>query len=299
MFSIITPTYNRAAILERALDTMLRMQGIGSCELIVVDDGSGDATPQVLEKMVRRAPGVIRPVRQENAGPGVARNTGLGLAGKERILFLDDDVFPQADLLHAHASLLDRGFDLSQGVLTWHPDLAGSWLMRFMDAHGMQFAFDRVRDDENLPYLYVYTANLAVTRKSIEAVGGFDPALAVKRYAFEDTAFAYCFQKAGRRMGLNRQAMASHYHPMTPEGLAAREYKVGYALGVLRGSYPEIARDLGLDRVSPWRDTVTRIAGVINRTPCAGLFGKEFALRLACRESFGRGMMHYEQQSHT
>jgi len=295
VFSIVTPTCNRAAILQRALTAMLAMDGIDGCELIVVDDGSTDATPEVLERITRQAPGLVRWVHQENAGPGVARNAALALARRERILFLDDDVFPEPDLLRAHAHFLDQGFDLSQGLLRWHPELADSWLMRHMDAHGMQFAFDRVQDDQDLSYRYVYTANLAVTRRCVETVGGFDAAFAAKRYAFEDTAFAYALKKSGCRMGLNRQALASHYHPMTPEGLIGREYKVGYAVGVLREHYPEIARELGLWRNAPWRDLVTRLLGWVCRLPVTRHLGNEIRLRLACRESFGRGMMDHEQ----
>jgi hypothetical protein len=137
VFSIVMPTYNRAAILQRALTAMLAMDGIDGCELIVVGDGSTDATPEVLERITRQAPGLVRVVHQKNAGPGVARNTALALARRERILFLDDGVFPEPDLLWAHACFLDQGFDLSLGLLRWHPELADSWLMRHMDAHGM------------------------------------------------------------------------------------------------------------------------------------------------------------------
>ncbi|NMC48357.1 MAG: glycosyltransferase, partial [Desulfovibrio sp.] len=195
---------------EKALAAMLGIDGIADCEIIVVDDGSTDATPAVLEGLAARHPGIVRFTRRQNAGPGVARNTGLGMARRERILFLDDDVFPEPGLLRAHARFLDQGFDLSQGVLTWHPDLADTWLMRYMDAHGMQFAFDRVENDEELSYLYVYTANLAVKAEKIREVGGFDSAFAAKRYAFEDTAFAYALKMAGCRLGLNREARAVH-----------------------------------------------------------------------------------------
>lgn len=295
VFSIVTPTFNRAAVLETALNAMLGMDGVEQCEIIVVDDGSTDATPVVLETLAARHPGIVRYTRQPNAGPGVARNTGLGLARLARILFLDDDVFPEPGLLRAHARFLDRGFDVSQGVLRWHPDLAGTWLMRFMDAHGMQFAFDRVENDEELSYLYVYTANLAVRAEKVREVGGFDNAFAAKRYAFEDTAFAYALKTAGCRLGLNREARAVHYHPMTPEGLAGREYKVGYAAGVLREQYPRIAAELGLVRPGAFSKAVTLGLGAALRLPVMRLLGNETRLRLACREAFGRGMMDYER----
>lgn len=296
MFSIIVPTYNRAWILEKALAAMVAMEGIKDCELIVIDDGSTDQTPTMLAHWADNHPHLLQIIAQKNAGPGMARNTGLAVAKKEYILFLDDDVFPEPGLLKAHARFLEQGFDLSQGMLTWHPDLAGHWVMQYMDAHGMQFAFDRVQDDHHLSYLYVYTANLALKRATILALGGFDPAFAAKRYAFEDTALAYNFQKQGYHLGLNRAAKALHYHPVTAEELILREYKVGYALGVLREYYPEIAQEIGLSRVSPLYKLITSGLGKILPWPFWSWAGKKFSLRLACREAFGRGIIDYEQR---
>ncbi|GAB1409570.1 hypothetical protein MASR1M90_07240 [Desulfovibrionales bacterium] len=299
MFSIIVPTFNRAPILQEALTTMLHMDGIADCELIVVDDGSTDETPIMLERLRTRHPGLVRVVRQTNAGPGMARNTGLHVATRDYVLFLDDDVFPEPDLLHAHARFLRQGFDLSQGMLVWDPRLANSWLVRYMDAHGMQFAFDKVTDDHDLPYLYVYTANLAVLREKIMQQGGFDPVFAAKRYAFEDTALAYRLKRMGCRLGLNRAARAVHYHPITPEGLAVREYKVGYALGVLQEHYPDIAAALHVPRLGVLYRAITFGLGMLVSCPAIRFLNEQTRLRLACREAFGRGRIDYEHNHRT
>lgn len=85
--SVITPVYNGARYLGRALDSVLA-QTLESWELIVVDDGSSDATPKVLE---RYADARIITIRQEHAGEAVARNTGLNRARGEYVGFLDAD----------------------------------------------------------------------------------------------------------------------------------------------------------------------------------------------------------------
>lgn len=296
MFSIIIPTYNRASILERSLTSVLRMAKVEECEIFVVDDGSTDDTPQTLQRIAQTVPGLLTHVRQANAGPGVARNTGLRLATKPRILFLDDDVFPDSALLLAHARLLDRGHDLSQGTLSWHPDQPQDWLIRHMDKHGMQFCFDRITDDANLPYRYVYTANLALSRAAALSIGGFDDALAAQRYAFEDTAFAYKLQKSGHRLALNRQATAFHYHPMTLESLVAREYKVGYTSRVLQTLYPEIAKDLGFTSPSPSGRSLRFAARLAAHPALRNLLGKSLAARIACKNSFNQGVLDYEAQ---
>jgi glycosyltransferase involved in cell wall biosynthesis len=86
LFSVIIPTFNRAALLERALDSVWR-QTFRDFEVIVVDDGSTDSTDLVLERFADR----LVAVRQENAGPSAARNRGAALATGEYLAFLDSD----------------------------------------------------------------------------------------------------------------------------------------------------------------------------------------------------------------
>lgn len=83
--SAVIPTYNRAALVGRAIESVLR-QEVAADEIIVVDDGSVDAT----EAVVARYTGV-RYVRQPNAGGAAARNRGVREARNRWIGFLDSD----------------------------------------------------------------------------------------------------------------------------------------------------------------------------------------------------------------
>jgi glycosyltransferase involved in cell wall biosynthesis len=84
--SVIIPTYNRARCLREAVDSVLSQEFRGF-ELIVVDDGSTDETPQLL-----RAYGdSIRVLRQENRGVSAARNAGIASGRGALIAFLDSD----------------------------------------------------------------------------------------------------------------------------------------------------------------------------------------------------------------
>lgn len=290
MFSIIIPTYNRALVLEQSVKWTLGMRGIEGCEIIVVDDGSTDGTPDVLERLRKEAPVPFRVIRQSNGGPGVARNTGIGEARHEYVLFLDDDIFPCHELLHEHEVFLNRS-DVSQGIVHWRPDLMEDRLIRFMDDRGMQFAFNRVTDDWDISYLYIYTANLALRKEHVLRCGGFDSALAEQRYAFEDTAFAYSLWKASLRLGLNRRAMAWHYHPMTESDLIRREYKVGFSFGVLEERYPEIAGTLGLERLGRTAGPQARLLRCLIQSKVFRFLGFEIMLRVRLREAFLRGMI--------
>lgn len=88
--SIILPTYNRAAFLPEAL-AAIRAQVWSDWELIVVDDGSTDATAEVVRQHTAGWPQPVRYVYQENQGAYGARNTGLDLARGRYIAFYDSD----------------------------------------------------------------------------------------------------------------------------------------------------------------------------------------------------------------
>jgi glycosyltransferase involved in cell wall biosynthesis len=85
-FSIIIPTYNRAAFIGRAVESVLCQTRPGD-EVIVVDDGSGDDTPRILERFGDR----IIVIRGPRGGAGRARNLGVRRARNELVAFLDSD----------------------------------------------------------------------------------------------------------------------------------------------------------------------------------------------------------------
>jgi hypothetical protein len=84
--SIVLPTFNRADVIGRAIDSV-RRQTFEEWELLIVDDGSTDGTAALLEGLDPR----LVVIRQENAGVYVARNTGLARARGRFITFLDSD----------------------------------------------------------------------------------------------------------------------------------------------------------------------------------------------------------------
>jgi glycosyltransferase involved in cell wall biosynthesis/CDP-glycerol glycerophosphotransferase (TagB/SpsB family) len=106
--SVIVPVYNGAEHLDGFFDTLLT-QTYKNLEIICVNDGSTDDSAAVLERYQRSDPR-IKVLHQENAGAGVARNTGLAVATGTYLSFLDcDDVF-EADmyeLLHDKIAMSD------------------------------------------------------------------------------------------------------------------------------------------------------------------------------------------------
>lgn len=77
--SLIIPVYGVENYLERAVDSALA-QTLEEKEVILVDDGSPDACPQICDRYAAQYPGVVRVLHQENQGLGMARNAGIRLA---------------------------------------------------------------------------------------------------------------------------------------------------------------------------------------------------------------------------
>lgn len=112
LVSIIIPTFNRADLLPKAIDSVLS-QTYRNFELIVVDDGSDDDTAGLVARYKDEYGPRIVFVRQDNKGPAAARNTGIAEAKGEFLAFLDsDDWFAERKLdfqvrvLHDNPSFL-------------------------------------------------------------------------------------------------------------------------------------------------------------------------------------------------
>ena len=121
--SVVIPTYNRAKLLSRALQSVIG-QRLGCNEIIVVDDGSNDSTKECVRQFAAASSVEVRYLYQENSGPAAARNFGIRVAHYDTLAFLDSDD-------HWHKNKLK----LQYGALEENPKLLIShtrekWLRR-------------------------------------------------------------------------------------------------------------------------------------------------------------------------
>lgn len=93
MLSFIVPVYNAQDYLRQCLDSILA-QSYADIEIVLIDDGSTDRSPSICREYAAKD-SRISVIRQRNAGPSVARNTGLDAAHGEYLAFVDAD-----DMLH-------------------------------------------------------------------------------------------------------------------------------------------------------------------------------------------------------
>ena len=213
--SVVVPTYNRSAWIAQAIRT-IRAQRYPAAEIIIVDDGSTDDTPQV----TARLDSSVRVIHQQNAGVSVARNTGVQHASGEWVAFLDsDDAWHASKLTHqvaAITSITDAVWCATAGDAIDH---RGTVLP---DGRGLGGVFPQFRElgeepatflrrwladvavdagDERVPALhgdafeslfslnYVHASSVIIRRDAFLASGGFDAALRVA----EDTEFFHRF----------------------------------------------------------------------------------------------------------
>jgi glycosyltransferase involved in cell wall biosynthesis len=207
-FSVVVPTYNRLGRLRHVV-TALEQQVYPSdaYEVIVISDGSTDGTDAYLEAF--RSTMRLRWFPQANRGPAAARNAGIQKADGEFIVFIDDDVVPEPQLLEEHARshreagrdvvvvgplLTPEGFEMAPWV-RWEQEM----LMKGYNA--------LLRGDWPASARQFYTGNASLRRSHILAAGGFDEGL---RRA-EDVELAYRLANNGLGFVFNIQAAGLHF----------------------------------------------------------------------------------------
>ena len=118
--SVIIPTYNRSERLHKALESVAR-QRLLPAEVIVVDDGSTDATDQLIERIRENGTVNLRYYFQPNRGPAAARNRGIEMASGAYLTFLDsDDEWHRDKLVHQFEAMqVDPDYQVSHTQERW------------------------------------------------------------------------------------------------------------------------------------------------------------------------------------
>lgn len=241
--SVVIPTYNRAEWLKRVIESLLN-QTYQDFETIVVDDGSVDETENMIREVMKNAPCELAYFKQENKGPGSARNAGITHAKGELILFIDDDVLPAPNLLEEHISghQQHHGENIAiVGSVVYAPELKVSPFMRWAITKGPSFTQSREKNGARLGYRYFCTANISLTGRFMLEKGMFDESF---RPFFEDMELGYRLEQQNLQIVLNKNAIGYHLHGETFQNYCDRSKLAGQSAAAFHTKWPAAATSL-------------------------------------------------------
>jgi GT2 family glycosyltransferase len=206
--SVVIPTYNRLPILRqclRALESQRLDPPIEGYEVVVVDDGSTDATVPWLEQ----ASGSgelphLRLIQQEHGGAAQGRNRGVEAARGEVIVFIDSDLVVGPDFLLSHARGLERDWRRAGDRLSF----TYGAVINTADFENPTAERHKLRD---LSWAYFATGNVAIERALLERAGLFDTAFQL--YGWEDLELGERLRALGVRLVRCPGAVGYHWHP--------------------------------------------------------------------------------------
>lgn len=229
MISIVIPAYNVEKDIGACLDALLAQTQRDECEIIVVDDGSRDATRSIAE-----ARGV-RVIAQENHGRAIARNVGAAKACGDLLLFLDSDCIPAQNWVQAMLAPMAN------------PEIVGACGVKQTKQTGIiprfiQMEFDYKYDNERgRRYIdFIDSATAIYRRQAFLENGCFDSQLADA----EDVDLSYRLSERGYHMALAPDAIVYARHRDSLIDYLQRKFAYAYWRSQVYARYPrKIASD--------------------------------------------------------
>ena len=255
--SVVIPTYQRRALLERTLHFLAHQTyPPDAFEVVVSIDGSEDGT----EEMVRRtrAPYRLICLWQENRGRAAACNAGLHRAQGDLIVLLDDDMEPAPTFLEAHARAHEgRTHEGKErlGVLGAVPvpiEPDASPVTRYIGTKFNRHLATLSRPDYQLKLRDFYSGNFSIKRSVLLEVGGFDEEFDV--YGNEDLDLSLRLQHAGVAFAYCREAAAWQRYTKDFAALSRDTVAKGRTAVLLARKHPGSFDDLKLGTYghAPW-----------------------------------------------
>lgn len=239
--SVVVASYNGANTLKACLES-LRNLNYSDYEVILVDDGSTDPTPQIAQQFPN-----IRYFRHHtNLGLSVARNTGIAAATGEIVAFTDSDCRADEDwLYYLVADLISGEFAGVGGHNLLPPDDSATAAAVMVSPGGPAHVMLTDREAEHIP-----GCNMAFLKSALDAIGGFDP---IFWKAGDDVDICWRLQQAGYKIGFSAAAFVWHYRRSTIGAYLKQQRGYGEAEALLVRKHPEYFNAFGN---SIWRGRI-------------------------------------------
>jgi GT2 family glycosyltransferase len=280
--SVVIPTHGRAQSLDIVLAALAAQITDEPFEVIVVLDGSSADSERVLETWERLD--VFASFRwyvQEQKGAAAARNRGAFLARAPILVFLDDDVVPEPDLISRYLSLHSFGeriavlgdYEIVRGDPSSLCDLAmWSWWEDLFHRRAAEW--------QPVSYRYLCTGNVSMRREDFARVGGFDQDFGA--CGREDYELGYRLLRSGVRFVADRSARARHQKATSIAGWQRLARTEGLGDVLIARKHPELTR--GLPLMGPLSRRQRRAAGLAMWLPLAGRVANFLARRMLAIE---------------
>jgi glycosyltransferase involved in cell wall biosynthesis len=170
---------------------------------VLVNDGSTDDTPAVIERARARATCAFVVVNQPNSGLAKGRNAGIAHASGDRIIFIDDDVLPLPNFVeehlrtqNAHPTAIVRGGAIN--VESFDDLPVPLWTIKDYSGN------------------YFWTTNVSVPLATIREIGGFNESFS--EYGWEDIDVGLRLRFRGTKAVFNPKALVYHWKPRPRSG---------------------------------------------------------------------------------
>jgi glycosyltransferase involved in cell wall biosynthesis len=250
---VVIPNHNGAEHVLRTVASLLRQSVPAgtAVNIVVVDDGSTDGSPDRLRGAFDGRIEVLE--LPTNQGRSTARNAGAGRAVADLLVFVDSDCVPADDaFVSEHLAAIERGAEVSFGQVC-------------TPGHGF---WDRMQRETNEARRRAAargeawmstTANVAITRKAFDAVGGFDPVF--DRYGFEDRDLFIRLERSGARACHTAGARVLHEDRITLASVARKLCEAGlHSAPHFRSRHPDAYARMPYSRfdceLHPWLSAI-------------------------------------------
>ena len=239
--SVVVPTYNRG---DKIADTLERLakQSIGreKYEVIVADNNSQDDTRKVVERFCKKYPDCFFYVLQKKRGAAANRNMGFSKTRADIVLFLDDDMLANKNLLREHL----KAHSVFDGSVLGYFEMRikgddDNLFQEYLIESGNQNVFP-FEDRGEVNYHCFYTGNVSVRRKVFEKLGGFDERFKV--YGVEDIDLGYRLWAYGEKCYFWKKAFSYHEYYPDYETFISKRNDAGYSLAYFLDKYSHIDR---------------------------------------------------------
>ncbi len=221
--SVVVCSHNGALTIRETLDGLLQLD-YPAFEVIVVNDGSTDATSQIAAEYP------FKLINTENQGLSQARNTGVEVADGEIIAFIDDDAYPDIHWLRFLALCFMEDEYVGVGGPNL-PPLGDGWkATAISNAPGPNPVLLSDKLAEHIP-----GCNMALRKDALREVGGFDP---IFRAAGDDVDICWRLQERGGLIGFTPAAVVWHHRRNTFYKYWRQQQGYGKAEAMLERKWP-------------------------------------------------------------